>query len=86
MIASMRAEGRSCRAIARPLRRAPSTLSRELGRYTEDHGAGRPHLAEAAYRRRRQRPAVALVPDPALAAYVADRLAEGWAPEPIAGG
>ena len=48
-------------------------------------GAGRPHLAEAAYRRRRQRPAV-LATDPALAAYVADRLAEGWALEPIAGG
>ena len=80
----MRAEGRSCRAIARQLRRAPSTISRELRRYSEDVGAWRPHLAEAAYRRRRQRPAV-LETDPALAAYVADRLAEGWTPEQIAG-
>ena len=84
VIASMRAEGRSCRAIARQLRRAPSTISRERRRYTEDSGAWRPHLAEAAYRRRRRRPAV-LETDTALATYVTARLAEGWTPEQIAG-
>jgi IS30 family transposase len=84
VIASMRAEGRSCRAIARQLRRAPSTISRELRRYTQELGAWRPHLAEAAYRRRRQRPAV-LEADTTLAAYVVARLAEGWTPEQVAG-
>ena len=84
VIASMRAEGRGCRAIARQLRRAASTVSRELCRGSTDSGAWRPHLAEAAYLRRRQRPAV-LETDARLAAYIADRLAEGWTPEQIAG-
>jgi transposase, IS30 family len=82
-IASMHAEGRSCQAIAWQLRRSPSTISRELGRNAEN-GVWRPHRAEAAYRRRRRRASL-LERDPALAAYVAARLAEGWTPEQIAG-
>ena len=62
----------------------PSTISRELRRTTEDVGTWRPHLAEAAYRRCRQRPAV-LERDARLAAYVTDRLAEGWTQVQIAG-
>jgi IS30 family transposase len=83
VIASMRAQGRSCQAIAWQLRRSPSTISRELRRNARN-GVWRPDLAEGAYRRRRQR-ALVLERDPALAGYVVARLAEGWTPEQIAG-
>jgi IS30 family transposase len=82
-IASMRAEGRSCQAIAWQLRRSPSTISRELRRNAEN-GVWRPHRAEETYRRRRQRASL-LERDKGLAAYVVARLAEGWTPEQIAG-
>jgi len=84
-IASLRSEGCSCcRAIARQLHRSASTISRELRRNALDSGAYRPHLADGSYMQRRQRAAV-LETDAKLAAYVTDRLAEGWAPEQIAG-
>jgi len=53
----MKAEGLSLRAIALRLRRAPSTISRELRRNALEGGAYRPVPAEGAYLLRRQRPA-----------------------------
>ena len=83
-LADLRADGRSLRAIGRALGRAASTISRELRRNALDSGAYRPHVADGAYMLRRQRAAV-LETDAKLAAYVTDRLAEGWTPEQIAG-
>ena len=83
-LADLRADGLSLRAIARALGRAASTLSRELRRNSLDSGAYRPHVADGAYMLGRQRAAV-LETDAKLAAYVTDRLAEGWTPEQIAG-
>ena len=83
-LAALKADGLSLRAIARALSRAASTISRELRRNALDSGAYRPHVADGAYMLRRQRAAV-LERDAKLAAYVTDRLAEGWAPEQVAG-
>lgn len=83
-LAGLRADGLSIRAIARVLGRAPSTISREIGRNALDSGAYRPHVADGAYMLRRQRQA-RLETDAKLAAYVTDRLTEGWTPEQIAG-
>jgi len=47
-------------------------------------GAYRPSIADGGYLLRRQRAAI-LEMDAKLAAYVTDRLAEGWTPEQIAG-
>jgi len=83
-LAALKADGLSLRAIARALGRAASTISRELRRNALDSGAYRPHVADGAYMLRRQRQA-RLETDAKLAAYVTDRLSEGWTPEQIAG-
>ncbi len=83
-LADLKVDGLSPRAIAKVLGRAASTISRELRRNALDSGAYRPHVADGAYMLRRQR-AAALETDARLAAYVADRLAEGWTQEQIAG-
>jgi transcriptional regulator with XRE-family HTH domain len=83
-IAGLKADGLSLRAIGRALGRSASTISRELRRNALDSGAYRPHIADGAYMLRRQRAAV-LETDAKLAAYVMDRLSEGWTPEQIAG-
>lgn len=83
-LADLKAAGLSLRAIGRALGRAASTISRELRRNALDSGAWRPHVADGAYMLRRQRKAT-LEANPRLAAYVTDRLAEGWTPEQIAG-
>ena len=83
-ITDLRAEGLSLRAIAKSLGRAASTVSRELRRNALESGRYRPRVADGAYMLRRQRAAV-LERAAKLAAYVTDRLAEGWTPEQIAG-
>ncbi len=83
-LADLKADGLSLRAIANALGRAASVISCELRRNQLDSGAYRPHVADGAYMLRRQR-AAALDTDAKLAAYVTDRLAEGWTPEQIAG-
>ena len=83
-LADLRSTGRSLRAIARALGRAASTISREIKRNALDGGAYRPHVADGAYMLRRQRASV-IERDAKLAAYVTDRLTEGWTPEQIAG-
>jgi len=83
-IAELKAAGCRACAIAKVLNRHPSTISRELRRNACEQGAYRPVFAEGSYFYRRQRAAI-LEKDPALRAFVVDRLAEGWTPEQIAG-
>ena len=83
-IAVMTAAGRSVGAIARTLRRAKSTISRELRRNALYSGRYSPLHAAGAYQLRRRREAI-LEKDHRLRAFVCDRLAEGWTPEQIAG-
>jgi IS30 family transposase len=79
------ATGESCRRMAARLGRAPSTVSREIGR-----NGGRRHYrarrAEAAARRRALRPKTTkLRQHAALRGVVEARLALRWSPEQIAG-
>lgn len=79
------AMGESVRGLARRLRRAPSTISREIRR----HG-GRPrYRAETADRRAwacaRRPKACRLVTRPALRLAVATKLAQQWSPQQISG-
>lgn len=83
-LSNLRADGASLRAISRALGRAASTISREIRRNALESGAYRPQVADGAYMLRRQRRA-RLETDAKLAAYVTDRLTEGWTPEQIAG-
>ena len=52
--------------------------------FPDDRLLNRPHVADGAYMLRRQRRA-RLETDLRLAAYVTDRLSEGWTPEQVAG-
>lgn len=85
-ISVLHAEGLGVRAIAARLNRAPSTISRELGRNMRDADRGRydPGLAHARAReqaRRHRRPILAR--DQQLRAVVQERLLEQWSPEQI---
>ena len=83
-IAVLRASGQSIGAIARALGREKSTVARELRRNALPSGRYSPVHAAGAYLLRRMREAI-LEKDPALHAFVRDRLAEGWTPEQISG-
>lgn len=79
------ASGDSLRAIAARLRRAPSTVSREVGR---NGGRGRYRAAKAdnqAWRRATRPKPCALARDARLRRVVAQKLALEWSPEQIAG-
>lgn len=88
MIAVLKSQGESLRAIARRLKRDPGTISRELKRNSPPvhRGYYLPHKAEArakgrwatTHRRARLKSA-------RLAAYVRNRLSAGWSPELISG-
>jgi len=80
----------SLRAIATALGRSASTISRELKRNSEPTKAWsagyEPVRAQAvSVRRRRWDARFKLARDPALRAYVRERLLAGWSPEQIAG-
>ena len=79
------ARGESLRSMARALRRAPSTICREVGR----HGGRRQYRAARADARAwhaAQRPKPCrLALRPQLRHVVADKLAADWSPEQIAG-
>src|ERR1700750_2745399 len=79
-LAALKAEGLSLRAIARPLGRAASTISRELRRNALPKGGYLPVHAEGCYRERRQRPAV-LERDERLRRVVRERPLGGGGPE-----
>ena len=79
------ASGTSVRQISRQLRRAPSTVSREVRR----HGGRRRYRAAtadaAAWARGRRPKRCRLATYPALRAAVATKLAQQWSPQQIAG-
>ena len=77
--------GRSMRTIARALGRAPSTVSREIGR-NGDRWAYRASEADAAAWQRAQRPKrCKLAQNRALARLVAEKLRLEWSPYQVAG-
>jgi transposase, IS30 family len=79
------AAGHSCRAIASRLRRAPSTVSRELARNGGRHRY-RAQRADVAADRRGARPKPSkLAVEPRLRAVVEAKLTLCWSPEQIAG-
>ena len=83
----MHRTGSGVRAIARPLGRAPSTISRELRRNADDIGGGYgPNRAQqkAAHRLRRPKPRK-IMPGTPLWDEVRAGLDMRWSPEQIAG-
>uniref|UniRef100_UPI0016413786 IS30 family transposase n=1 Tax=Burkholderia gladioli TaxID=28095 RepID=UPI0016413786 len=73
--------------IARKLKRAPSTLSRELARNTQTNGLYCPRVAQASRNTRRQaaRPTLKLASDSVLWSVVCQLLRERqWSPQEIA--
>jgi transposase, IS30 family len=84
-IADLRRAGAGVRAIARKLRRSPSTISRELRR-NRDAASGqyRPFAAQRRAAERRARPrAGKLARDMVLKEFVQQRLERRWSPEQI---
>lgn len=83
LIADMRREGRSVRAIGRALGRAASTVKREIDARSVD-GVYRPHQAQRAWAVSRSRPKGSkLAAAGPLREYVAHKLRERWSPEQI---
>lgn len=77
--------GQSIRSIATRIGRAPSTVSREVGR-NRGRRYYRAHKADAAAWERAKRPKVCkLAEHPALSRLVAEKLQSFWSPEQIAG-
>jgi IS30 family transposase len=79
------ARGDSIRTIVRSLGRAPSTVSREVSRNRGRRTYRAIDADDRAWRRARRPKDCLLAKDPELCRYVADRLAEDWSPEQIAG-
>lgn len=77
--------GRSIRAIARELGRAPSTISREILRNGRRSGYRGTQADQAAWDRARRPKCCKLVQQPALARIVTAKLQLQWSPEQIAG-
>jgi IS30 family transposase len=83
LIADMRREGRSLRAIGRALNRPASTVKREIDTRAVD-GAYRPHRAQRAWAGSRSRPKESkLARAGSLREFVAGRLRQRWSPEQI---
>jgi IS30 family transposase/transposase-like protein len=83
LIADMRREDRSLRAIGRALGRPASTVKREIDDRSVD-GVYRPHQAQRAWAKSRSRPKDSkLAQEGALRGFVAGRLQECWSPEQI---
>lgn len=83
-IAFLRGEGHSLQQIATRLDRSASTISRELKRNSGSQVGYKPaYAADQAWARRWR--GSRLARQPALLAFVLDRLAMGWSPEQIAG-
>lgn len=77
--------GKSIRAIAVTLGRAPSTISREIRRNDGRYGYRASQADQAAWDRARRPQVCKLVRNRALAQLVADKLRLEWSPEQIAG-
>lgn len=84
MIRDLKSAGSSIRSIAQTLGRAPSTISRELGRNTDAVMGYLPHGAHRKAAARRARPKTAkLSVESDLRDYVKDKLLIRWSPEQI---
>lgn len=84
-LADLRRAKRSMREIATLMGRAPSTISRELRRGSDQAGRYRPHEAHhRALQRRRPRRPSRLGQDDELREWVAAKLLARWSPEQIA--
>ena len=82
----MRESGFSFRAIARKLKRAPSTISREFQRNSYMNGTYAAHYAEKQYHlRKRDCGPKPKVLNPYIREYIMERLQLGWSAEQIAG-
>ncbi len=83
----MRQQGNGLRAMGRFLKRAPSTISRELARYSDGKSGYIASLAGAQAGRFRTKPrkALKLVVGNALFEIVVSYLKKNWSPEQIAG-
>ena len=77
--------GRSMRSIAASLKRAASTVSRELRRNGGQAGYRASRADQAAWDRAARPKLCKLVQHPALARIVASKLRSNWSPEQIAG-
>jgi transposase, IS30 family len=78
--------GLSMREIARNLGRAPSSISREIGRNSAQWWRYRAHVAEQRAWDRALRPKRChLAENPLLARLVAEKLRQDWSPQQIAG-
>jgi len=83
LIADLRREGRSLRAIGRELGRPASTVKREVDARAVD-GVYQPHQAQRVWAQSRSRPKESkLAQDGPLREFVADKLRERWSPEQI---
>ena len=81
----MIAQGLSLRAVARELKRSPSTISRELKRNSNKNGKYLPSAAEKRYRKRRKncgRKSILSI-DSSLKDFVVSTLKQGWSPDEI---
>jgi IS30 family transposase len=79
------AAGHSIRFIAALLKRAPSTISREISRNGGQEGYRATQADQAAWERAHRPKICKLVTNPALARLVARKLQLQWSPEQIAG-
>ena len=77
--------GHSIRSIAASLKRAPSTVSREIRRNEGRDGYRASHADQAAWDRACRPKPCKLAQHPSLALRVADKLQQHWSPEQIAG-
>jgi len=77
--------GHSIRSIAASLKRAPSTVSREVRRNEGRDGYRASHADQAAWDRACRPKPCKLAQHPSLALRVADKLQQHWSPEQIAG-
>ena len=84
-IAALRRQGLSLRAIARDLKRAPSTLSRELARNRSSQGRYTPTKADSYAHARRRRARRGSHFTAAEWSLVEQLLALDWSPEQVAG-
>lgn len=84
-IVRMRFNGRSQAEIARRLRRAESTISRELRRNRSPNGYWPVAAQKKADLRRRRRPRRPKLSHPDVKRYVKQRLRQYWSPDEIAG-
>ena len=82
----MLTEGFSFRAIARKLKRSPSTISREIKRNAKKNGEySANHAQELCHHRRKECGPSYIFADPEAAEYVIQRIKMKWTPEQIAG-